>query len=112
MEPLEAGSHSEKLNSALAISIDHFEIRECGIIHHVRHALLRQGGQQTLEHPEKPWILFAPGKITWKTLKLHPNPEKLCSEADFPFINFWPCSAVAFFIPVMQGRRIYEVIRR
>ena len=63
-----------------------------------------------MEDPEKPWILFAPGKIPWKTLKLHPTPEKLCSEADFPCINFWPCSAVAFFIPVVQGRRIYEVI--
>ena len=72
-----------------------------------------QGSQQTLEaleDPEKRWILFASGKIPWKTLKLHPNPEKLCSEADFTCINFWPCSAVAFFIPVMHGRRIYEVI--
>jgi len=74
----------------------------------------RQGCQRTLEaleDPEKPWILFAPGKIPWKTLKLHPTPEKLCSEADFPYINLWPCSAVAFFIPVMQGRRIYDVVR-
>ena len=29
---------------------------------------------------------------------LHPTPEKLCSEADFPRITFWPCSAVPFFI--------------
>jgi len=46
----------------------------------------RQGCQRTLEaleDPEKPWILFAPGKIPWKTLKLHPTPEKLCSEAFF-----------------------------
>ena len=72
-----------------------------------------QGGKQTLETlegPEKAWILFAPGKIPWKTLKLQPTHEKLCSEADFPRINFWPCSAVAFVIPVTQGRRIYEVI--
>ena len=59
---------------------------------------------------QKPWILFAPGKSPWKTLKLQPTPEKLCSETDFPCINFWPCSAVAFFIPLMQGRSIYEVI--
>jgi len=74
---------------------------------------LLQGGQQTLdtlEDPEKPWIFFASGKIPWKTPKLQPTPEKLCSEVDFPRINFWPCSAFAFFIPVMQGRRIYEVI--
>jgi len=72
-----------------------------------------QGGQQTLEtleDPEKPWILFVPGEIPWKTLKLQPTPEELCSEADFPCLTFWPCSAVAFFIPVSQGRRIYEVI--
>jgi len=39
-----------------------------------------QGGQQTLEaleEPEQPWILFASGKITWKSLKLQPTPEKL-----------------------------------
>jgi len=65
----------------------------------------------------KPWeSLRNPGfclalEIRWKTLKLHPTPEKLCSEADFPYINLWPCSAVAFFIPVMQGRRIYDVVR-
>ena len=47
----------------------------------------------------------------WKTLKLHPTPEKLCSEADFPCINVWPCNAGAFFVAVMQGRRIYEVVR-
>ena len=64
----------------------------------------------TMEDPEKPWTLFAPGKIPRKTLKLQPTPEKICSEADFPRINFWPCSAVAFFIPVTQGRRVYEVI--
>ena len=69
-----------------------------------------QGGQQTLEDPEKPRILFAPGKIPWKTMKLQPNPEKLCSEVDFPRISFWPCSAATFFIPVTQGRRIYEII--
>ena len=69
-----------------------------------------QDGQQTLEDPEKPWILFASGQMPWKTLKLHPTPEKLCSEADLPRINFWPCSAVAFFIPVTQRRRIYEVV--
>ena len=68
------------------------------------------GGQQTLEDPEKPWILFTPGKIPWKALKLHSTLEKLCSEAYFPCINLWPCSAVAFLISVMQGRRIYEVI--
>ena len=51
-----------------------------------------------------------PWKNTLETLKLHPTPEKLCSEANFSCINFWPCSAVAFFISVMQGRRIYEVI--
>jgi len=28
---------------------------------HIRKLL--QGGQQTLEDPEKPWIFFAPGKI-------------------------------------------------
>ena len=74
-----------------------------------------QGGQkslETLEDTEKPWILFAPGKIPWKTLKIHPTTEKLCFEAYFPCINFGPCSAVALFIPVMQGRRIYEVIGR
>ena len=37
-----------------------------------------------------------------------PTPEK--SEADFLHISFWPCSAVAFFIPVTLGWRIYEVI--
>ena len=68
------------------------------------------GGQRTLEDPENPCVLFVLGKIPWKTLKLHPTPEKLCSEAYFPCMNFWPCSAVAFFIPVMQRRRIYEVI--
>jgi len=50
-----------------------------------------QGGQQTLEtlrDPEKPWILFSPGKIPWKTLKLQHSPEKLCSEADVPRVNF------------------------
>ena len=25
-------------------------------------------------------------------------------------VNFWSCSAVAFFIPVTLGRRIYEAI--
>ena len=35
-----------------------------------------QGGQQTLEDHENPWIFFAPGKIPWKTLKLHSTPEK------------------------------------
>ena len=52
-----------------------------------------QGGQQTLEtleDPEKPWNLFPPGKVPWKTLKIQPTPEKLCSEVDFPRINFWP----------------------
>ena len=66
----------------------------------------------------KPWKtlknpgFFAPGKILWKTLKLQPTPEKLCSEANFSCLSFWPCSAVAAFSPVTQGRRIYEVIRR
>jgi len=66
--------------------------------------------------PWTPWkTLKNPGfslplEIPWKTPKLQPTPEKLCSEVDFPRINFWPCSAFAFFIPVMQGRRIYEVI--
>ena len=72
-----------------------------------------QGGQQTLEtpeDPEKPWILFTPGKMPWKALKFQPTPEKLCSEVDFPRIKFWPCSAGTFFIPVTQGMRIYEVI--
>ena len=58
-----------------------------------------QGGQQTLEtlkDPEKPGIFFAPGKIPWKTLKLQHTPEKLCSEADFPHVNFWSYSTVAF----------------
>jgi len=61
--------------------------------------------------PWKPWktLKTLDSVCPWKTLKLHPTPEKLCSEADFPCIDFWPCSAVAF-IPVMQGRRIYEVI--
>ena len=71
-----------------------------------------QGGQQaleTVEDPEKHWIFFAPGKIPWKTLKLQPIPVKLCSEAYFPCINTWLCSAVTFFIPVGQWRRIYEV---
>jgi len=48
--------------------------------------ILNQGGQKTLESlgdPKKPWIFFAPGKIPWKTMKLQPSPEKLCSEADF-----------------------------
>ena len=37
-----------------------------------------RGGQQILEpleDPEKPWILFASGKMPWKTLVLHPTPE-------------------------------------
>ena len=60
---------------------------------------------------KKPWkTLKKPGfclpleKYSGKILKSHPTPEKLCSEANFPCINFWSCSAVAFFIPVMQGR--------
>jgi len=78
------------------------------------HFLLQHGGQQTLEtleDPEKLWIWFAPGKITWKSLKLQITPEKLCSEADFLCINTFPCSAFTFFFPVKQERRIYEVIR-
>ena len=62
-----------------------------------------QGSQQTLEtleDPEKPWIFFAPGEIPWKTLKLQPTPEKLCSEADFDasifgfavLLHFYACS--------------------
>ena len=47
--------------------------------------------------------------MPWKTLKLQPTPETF-TEADFPRISFWPWSAVAFFIPVTQGRRIDEVI--
>jgi len=43
--------------------------------------------------------LFAPGKIPWKTLKLHPSPEKLCSEADFMDRRERPM------------RRTYEVVR-
>ena len=62
------------------------------------------------EDPEKLWIFFAPGKIPRKTLKLQPTPEKSCSGAGFPCINFWPCSAVTFSIPVTQRRRIYDVI--
>ena len=39
--------------------------------------IISQGGHQTLEtldDPEKPWILFALGKIPWKTLKFQPTP--------------------------------------
>ena len=77
---------------------------------HYNSMYVSTGWQQTLEDPEKPWILFSLGKIPWKTLKLQPTPEKLCSEVDFPRINFWPCSSATFFIPVTQGRRIYDVI--
>ena len=48
--------------------------------------------------------------MPWKTLKFQPTPENLCSEADFPSINIWPCSAATLFIPVTQWRRIYGVI--
>ena len=53
-------------------------------------------------NPGRPWITLD-FVCPWKTLKLRPTPEKLCSEANFPCINFLACSAVAFFIPVMQG---------
>ena len=42
---------------------------------------------ETLEDSEIPWMFFSPGKILWKTLKLQPTPEKLCSDAGFPRIN-------------------------
>ena len=45
----------------------------------------------------------------WKTLKLQPTPENLCSGANFPCLNFWPCGAFAFFTPVTQGKRIYAI---
>jgi len=57
----------------------------------------------------KPWKTLG-FLFPWKTLKLQHTPEKLCSEADFPRINFWFCSVVAFFVPVTQRKRIYEVI--
>ena len=68
-----------------------------------------QGTQQTLEDPEKPWIFFAPGKIPWKTLKLQPTSEKSCSEADFPRINCWPCSAVTSFYPCNAGEEDHTI---
>ena len=52
----------------------------------VQPCLFAQGGQKTLEaqeDPETPWILYAPGEMPWKTLKLQPTPEKLYFEADF-----------------------------
>ena len=65
----------------------------------------------------KPWkTLKTPGyslpleKYSWETLKFQPTPEKLCSEADFPSINSWLCSAATLFIPVAQWKRTYEVI--
>ena len=61
-----------------------------------------------MEDPENPWIFFATGKIPWKPLKLHSTAEKYCPEADFPCINFWPCSAAIFFTPVAQWRRTYK----
>ena len=63
------------------------------------------------ERPWKPWILLPPPReIPWKLLKLQHTPEKLCSEADFPRVNVWSCSAVAFYLPVTLRRRIYETI--
>ena len=70
---------------------------------------LIQGGQETLEDPEKPWIFFAPGKLPWEALRLQPAPEKFCSEADFLCSNIWPCSAVTLLHPVTQLKLIYEV---
>ena len=60
----------------------------------------------------RPWEaldLFAPGKISWKTRKVQPTPERLCSEIDFPRINIWPRTVVTFFIPVRHWKRIYDV---
>ena len=67
---------------------------------------MKQGGQQTLdtlEDAEKPWILFAPGKIPWKTLKLQPIPEKLWSETDFPCINFGLAELLHFLFLYRKG---------
>ena len=65
---------------------------------------------ETLEDPEKPWILFVQGKIPWKTLKVQPNPEKLCSDADFDTSIFGLAVLLHFFIPVALGRMIYKAI--
>ena len=82
--------------------------------------ILPQGGQQTLEtleDPEKPWIFFVPGEIPWETLKLQPTPGKLCSEADFPSTDIWPCSTATFLIwgrlclPLLTGIGSRETIK-
>jgi len=75
--------------------------------------IVLRGDQQTLE----PWkTLKNPGfslpleKYPGKPWNYNIPPEELCTEADFPRVNFWTCSTVGFFIPVTQWARINEAI--
>jgi len=65
----------------------------------------------------KPWeSLRNPGfclaleKYAGKPWNYIPPLKNYVLKLFFPCINFWPYSTVAFFIPVVQGRKICEVI--